>query len=293
MRILMSGTNGMIGSVVAPYLASQGHEVVRLVRCEPGPGEVRWEPDLGVIDAGGIEGFDGVVHVASKSWPMRWTRKAKSEIRENRLRCNTLLSEALAGCTAKPRVLVFASGMGIYPSSGDQVLTEDSPLGTDFLATLQRDGEAATAPASAAGIRVVPLRIPAVIGGVIIRQNVGRMGDGRQWSSWISRDELASIIQHALVTESVTGPVNPVSPNPVRNADYATTLSHVLGKRPGLPIPAFALRLMIGEMADAIILASRKMVPQKLLDTGYQFRFPSLQQALVHELEADSGSPAR
>jgi uncharacterized protein len=293
MRVLMSGTNGMIGSVVAPYLASQGHEVVRLVRREPGPGEVAWDPDRGMVDAGGIEGFDAVVHTASARWPLRWTRKAKSQIRENRLRCNALLSETLAGCAVKPRVLVFASGMGIYPSSGDQVLTEDSPLSTDFLATLQRDGEAAMEPAIAAGIRVVPLRIPAVIGGAAIRQSIGRMGDGRQWSSWVSRDELASIIQHVLVTESVTGPVNPVSPNPERNADYVATLSQVLGKRPGTPIPAFALRLMIGEMADSIILASRRMAPQKLLDTGYRFRFPSLHDALLHELEADGGSRAR
>jgi uncharacterized protein (TIGR01777 family) len=283
----------MIGSVVAPFLASQGHDVVRLVRGEPGNAEVKWDPDLGAIDAAGIEGFDAVVHTASMRWPMRWTHKAKSQIRENRLRCNTLLSEALAGCTIKPRVLVFASGMGIYPSSGDHLLTEDSPLGTDFLATLQRDGEAATAPASAAGIRVVSLRIPAVIGGAVVRQNVGRMGDGRQWSSWVSRDELASIIQHVLVTETVAGPVNPVSPNPERNADYVAAFSDVLDNGPGLPLPAFALRLMLGEMADALILASRRMVPQKLLETGYEFRFPLLRDALLHELEVDGRSPAR
>lgn len=278
----------MIGSVVAPYLASEGHEVVRLVRREPGPGEVRWDPDAGAIDAGAIEDFDGVVHVASMRWPIRWTSKAKTQIRENRLRANGLLAETLAGCQSKPRVFIFASGMGIYPSSGDTVLTEDSALGTDFLAVLQRDGEAATAPASAAGIRVVPLRIPAVLGGNVIRRNMGRAGDGRQWSSWVSRDELAGIVQHVLVTEGVVGPVNPVSPKPERNADYAATLSRVLRKKPGVPMPAFVLRLMLGELADSLILASRRMQPQKLISKGYQFRFPLVEDALRHELSASA-----
>ncbi len=284
MRILMSGTSGMIGSAVAPYLASQGHEVVRLVRREASAGEVRWDPDVGTIDAAAVEGFDGVVHVASMAWPVRWTPLFKLQIRANRLGTNRLLAETLAACQRKPRVFVFASGMGIYPSSGDEVLAEDGPLGADFLAQLQRDGEAATAPASAAGIRVVPLRIPAVLGGATLRRAVGRIGDGRQWSSWVSRDELASIVQHVLATDEVVGPVNPVSPNPVRNAEFAATHSRVLGTRPGLPMPAFLLRLMVGEIADALILASRRIEPRRLLATGYQFRFPDLEAALRHEL---------
>jgi uncharacterized protein (TIGR01777 family) len=288
MRILMSGTSGMIGSVVAPYLAHQGHEVVRLVRREAGAGEVRWDPDAGTIDAAGAEGFDGVVHVASMPWPLRWTPQFKQQMRDNRLGTNRLLAETLAACRRKPKVFVFASGMGIYPSSGDQVLTEDSALGADFLALLQRDGEAATTPASAAGIRVVPLRIPAVLGGATLRRAMGRVGDGRQWSSWISRDELASIVHHVLVTDELAGPVNPVSPNPVRNAEFAATLSRALGARPGLPIPAFLLRLMVGEMADALILASRRLEPRRLLATGYQFRFPDLETALRHELNAST-----
>jgi uncharacterized protein (TIGR01777 family) len=286
MRILMSGTSGMIGSVVAPYLVSRGHEVVRLVRREPNGGEIRWDPDAGMIDAAGIEGFDGVVHVASMPWPLRWTPKAKKQIRENRLRTNRLLAETLAACQRKPWVFVFASGMGIYPSSGDQVLTEDSAVGTDFLALLQRDGEAAAAPASAAGIRVVSLRIPAVLSGAALRRNMGVAGNGRQWSSWVSRDELASIVDHVLVTDALAGPVNPVSPNPVRNAEYVAALSRVLGAKPGLSIPVFLLRLMLGEMVDALILASRRIEPSRLLTTGYQFRFPDLEAALRHELSA-------
>jgi len=276
----------MIGSAVAPYLASQGHEVVRLVRREPGDGEVRWDPDAGTIDAAGLEGFDGVVHVASMPWPARWTSEAKKQMRANRIVTNSLLAETLASRQRKPRVLVCASGMGIYPSCGDQVITEESALGSDFLATLQRDGEAAAAQASSAGIRVVNLRIPAVLGGAAIRRNMGRLGSGRQWSSWVALDELANIVNYVLVTDALVGPVNPVSPNPVRNAEYAATLSRVLGSKPGLPIPAFLLRLMLGEMGDALILASRRIEPRKLLATGYQFRFPTLEVALRHELGA-------
>lgn len=284
MRVLFAGASGMIGSTTAPYLKEQGHEIVNLVRRSAGPGEVHWDPDAGAIDAQSLEDFDGVVHVASMPWPMRWTARAKQQIYANRIATNGLLAKAMAGCKRKPQVLICASGMGIYPSSGDQVLTEDSPAGTDFLAHLQCDGEAATTPASAAGIRVVNLRIPAVMGGASLRRNMGRIGSGRQWSSWVSRDELASIIQYVLVTDSLIGPVNPVSPNPVRNAEYAETLSRVLGRKSGLPLPAFLLRLMLGEMADALILASRRIMPGRLLAAGYEFRFPEIEDALRHEL---------
>jgi len=285
MKILIAGASGMIGSTLAQYLAEQGHEISRLVRRAAGAGEVRWDPDTGTIDAAGLEGFDAVVHLASMPWPVRWTSEFKKQMYANRIGTNRLLAEALAGCKRKPGVLVCASGMGIYPSSGDQVITEDSTVGTDFLAHLQRDGEAAAGQASTAGIRVVNLRIPAVMGGPAIRRNVGRMGDGRQWSSWVSRDELASIVQHVLVTDDLVGPVNPVSPKPVRNAEFAATLSHALGSKPGMPLPAFLLRLMLGEMAEALILASRRIEPRRLLATGYPFRYPELEEALRHELE--------
>ena len=286
MRILVSGASGMIGSVVAPYLASQGHEIVRLVRREPDPGEVRWDPDAGIIDADRLEGFDGVVHLATMPWPARWTAEAKRRMRANRLAANGLLAGTVAGLKRKPRVLVCSSGMGFYPSSGDQVITEDSAPGSDFLAMLQRDGEAATQKASAAGIRVVNLRTPMVVGGAAIRRGMGRMGNGYQWTSWVGRDELAAIIDHVLQSESLAGPVNPCSPNPVRNAEFAATLGRVLGSKPGMSIPAFLLRLMLGEMAEALMLASRRIEPRKLLASGYQFRYPLLEDALGHELEA-------
>ena len=284
MKILIAGASGMIGSAVTPYLENQGHEVFRLVRRAPRTGEVQWDPDAGSIDAASLEGFDGVIHLASMRWPVRWTSKAKKQIYDNRIQTNSLLAQALGVCQRKPQVLICASGMGIYPPSGDQILTEDSPLGTDFLAHLQSDGEAATAPASDAGIRVVNLRIPGVLGGAELKRNMGRIGDGRQWASWVSRDELAKIIEFILMNDTLSGPVNTVSPNPVRNAEFAATLSRALGRKPGLPVPAFILRLMLGEMVDALILASRRMIPAKLLAAGYVFRFPELEDALRYEL---------
>jgi uncharacterized protein len=216
-------------------------------------------------------------------WPARWTAGAKAHLRANRLATNGLLAQTLAGRTHKPKVLVCASGMGIYPSGGEQVITEESALGASWLAMLQRDGEAATEPASLAGIRVVNLRIAPVLAPAGIRRGTSRMGDGRQWMSWVGRDELARIIHHVLVTGTVQGPVNPVSPRPVRNAEFAATAAHVLGRKPGPAMPAFVLRMLLGEMADEFALASRRIEPRKLLASGYQFAYPDLEAAIVHE----------
>jgi uncharacterized protein (TIGR01777 family) len=294
MRILIAGSSGLIGSAVAPYLASQGHEVVRLVRRVAGAGEVRWDPDGGTIDAAGLEGFDGVVHVASLP-QARWTAEFERRMHDNRVQTSRLLAETLAARQRKPRVFVCASGIGYYAPCDDQVLTEESAAGKDFIANLQCDGEAAAAPASAAGIRVVHLRIPTVLGGATLASLVsnirrgtgpGRLGSGRQWWSWVARDELPIIVQHVLITEALTGPVNATSPNPARNAEFFATLGRVLGRRPRLPMPAFLVRLALGDIADALLLASRRVVPRRLLATGYQFHFPELEAALRHEFQA-------
>jgi uncharacterized protein (TIGR01777 family) len=283
MKILMAGSNGMIGSAVTRHLIECGYQVIRLVRHTPGSNEVWWNPDAGEIDTAGLEGFDGVVHLASTPWPMRWTEKAKQKLRLNRLATNRLLAESLAGCEHKPRVLICASGMGYYPSSGDTVLTEDCLPGTSFLATLQKDGEEATAPASQAGIRVVHLRIPPVLGGAALQKVGFQAGDGQQWSSWVGRDELACIIEYVLETESLSGPVNAVSPNPLRNAEFATTSTQALGQKPGRVMPASMVRLVMGEMGEEFLLASRRIEPTKLLASGYRFRFPELEEAVRHE----------
>jgi uncharacterized protein len=284
MKILIAGSNGMVGSAVTSHLVESGNEVVRLVRHAPGAGEVWWNPDAGEIDKAGLEGFDGVVHLAAMPWPMRWTVKAKKMIRLNRLTTNRLLAESLAGCVHKPEVLICASGMGYYPSSGDAVLTENSQAGTGFLASLQQDGETATGSASQAGIRVVHLRIPPVLGGRALKQVGFQTGDGQQWASWVGRDELASIIEFVLKTNSLVGPVNAVSPNPLCNAEFAKVSTQTLGKKPGGVMPAFMVRLVMGEMGEEFMLASRRMQPVKLLEAGYSFHYPELEGALRHEI---------
>jgi uncharacterized protein (TIGR01777 family) len=274
----------MIGSALTRHLTENGHEFVRLVRYTPGAGEIWWDPDAGRIDAAALGGFDGMVHLASIPWPALWTVKAKQKMHANRLATNRLLARSLAGCMQKPSVLVCASGMGYYPSSGDTELIEDCPCGSSFLAALQKDGEAATAPASEAGIRVVHLRIPPVIGESASRRGGLQVGDGHQWMSWIDLDEMACIIEFILTTNTITGPVNAVSPNPLRNAEFARVSAQVSGKKVGGPLPAFIVHLMMGEMGDEFLLSSRRIQPVKLLAAGYKFHFPELEMALNHEM---------
>jgi uncharacterized protein (TIGR01777 family) len=285
MKVLIAGSHGMVGSAVTRHLIGCGYQVIRLVRQAPGAGELWWDPDAGKIDTAGLEGLDGVVHLATMPWPMRWTEKAKQKIRENRLMTNRLLAKALAGCTQKPEVLICASGMGYYPSSGDTILIEDSPAGTSFVARLQRDGEAVTSPAEEAGIRVVHLRIPAVLGGPALQRVGFQAGDGQQWMSWIGREELASIIEFVLSHEDLMGPVNAVSPSPLRNADFARISTQALGQKPGGAMPAFIVRMVMGEMGEEFLLASRRIHPSRLLAAGYVFRFPDLEETLRHEKE--------
>jgi uncharacterized protein len=275
MKILIAGSHSMIGSAVTPHLIECGHEVFRLVRSTAGPGEVWWDPDAGRIDASSLEGFDGVINLATMRWPLRWTAKAKKEILRNRLATNGLLSRSLAACVRKPRVLICASG--------DQVLTEDCPAGTTFLSHFDQDAEASIVAAIDSGIRVVHLRIPTVMGGPMLKFVGFQAGSGRQWMSWVGRDELAFIVEFVLNTETLCGPVNAVSPNPLRGAEFATVATMALGQKPGGVIPAFLARLVFGEMGEEFILASRRVQPAKLVAAGYQFRYPELECALQHE----------
>lgn len=283
MKILIAGSHGMIGSVVTRHLLETGHEVVRLVRHTPSPGETWWDPDAGNIRTAGLEGFDGVINLATMPWPMHWTGKLKQKMSANRAGTNHLLAEALAQCEHKPSVLICASGIGYYPPSGDTIITEDSPAGESFLTNLNRDGESATASASQAGIRVVHLRIPMVLGGERLKMLGFQAGSGEQWMSWIGLDEVAFIIEFALKTASLSGPVNCVSPNPMRLADFAKTSTEALMQKPGGVMPAFIARLVLGEMGEEFLLASRRAQPAKLLAAGYHFRFSDLADTLRHE----------
>ncbi len=286
MKILIAGSHGMIGSAVTRGLSGRGHEIVRLVRREPGRGELYWDPDAGRIDEGGLEGFDAVIQLASMAWPMRWTAKAKQKMRLNRSATYRLLADSLAACSRKPRVLVCASGIGVYPPSGDDVITEETAPCSSFLSDVDLDGETATASAEAAGIRVVHLRIPPVIGGAALQRIGFQGGDGRQWMSWVGLGELPFIIEFALTCETLCGSVNAVSPSPLRGAEFATTATRALGQKPGGTMPAWVVRLMLGEMGEEFVLASRRVQPAKLLAAGYRFHYPDLECALRYEKEA-------
>jgi uncharacterized protein (TIGR01777 family) len=297
MRVAVSGSTGLVGSEVVTVLSAEGHEVVRLVRRVPAPGEktVRWDPEAGVIDAGGLEGCDAVVHLAGENVGAgRWTAARKAAIRDSRVKGTRLLCDALAGLARPPKTLVCASAVGYYGDRGEEVLTEESPPGAGFLPGVCREWEAASAAAARKGIRVVALRIGMVLspkGGALARMLPlfraglgGVLGSGKQYVSWVALDDLTGIVLHALSREELRGPVNAVTPRPVTNRELTEALGKVLSRPTLLPVPSFALRLAVGEMADALLLSSTRVSPRRLEETGYHFRFPEIRAALRHLL---------
>ena len=298
MRVAVSGSTGLVGSEVVAVLSAEGHEVVRLVRRAPAPGEtsVRWDPAKGEVDAAGLEGIDAVIHLAGENVGSgRWTAARKDAIRDSRVRGTRLLCEALAGLARPPKTLVCASAIGIYGDRGEEELTEESPpAASGFLPGVCREWEAASGPAARKGIRVVALRIGMVLspnGGALSRMLPlfraglgGAIGDGRQYVSWIALDDLPRIVLHALQCGDLGGPVNAVAPRPVTNREFTEALGKALSRPTPLPVPAFAIRLAVGrEMADGLLLASARVVPRRLEESGYRFRFPELPAAL-HDL---------
>ncbi len=297
MKVLVTGASGFVGSALVPFLAGEGHFVVRLVRTAPAPGrgDVVWDPARGVIDLDAIEGLDAAIHLAGASIAAsRWTPEAKRRIRESRVGGTRMLCDSFARLVRPPKTLVCASAVGYYGDGGHAVLREDSPPGAGFLAQVCRDWEAAPELAKRKGIRVVQLRIGMVLsarGGAlaqmlpIFRAGLGgRVGSGEQYVSWIALDDLVGAVDHAVRTESLEGPVNAVAPNPVTNREFAQMLGRVLGRPAVVPAPAFAVRLVLGEMADELLLASARVVPDRLLLSGYKFRYPELGGALRHLL---------
>jgi uncharacterized protein len=295
MKVLISGATGLIGSSLAQELKSGGHHVTSLTRSPTGENNISWDPDAGTVD-GSLEGTDAVVHLAGESIAEgRWTVSKKRRIMDSRKKGTRLLAETIAGLTTPPRVMVSASAVGYYGDRADEVLREDSRPGSDFLAEVCKVWEAAADPAREAGIRVVHTRFGIVLsleGGALGTMlpifklgGGGRIGRGRQWWSWVAIDDVVGTIHHALENDSVEGPVNVGSLNPMTNAEYTRVLGKVLNRPTVLPVPAPAIRLALGGIADALLLASQRMEPAKLKETGYRFRHPELEGALRHLLE--------
>ena len=296
MHIAVTGSTGLIGSALVPFLTVGGHRVSRLVRGHAvGLDCIRWDPAKGVRDVALLEGLDGLVHLAGENIAGgRWTAARKAAIHRSRVEGTQRLCEVLARLARPPRVLVCASAIGYYGDRGDQVLMEEAPPGNDFLALVCREWEEAAAAAAKAGIRVVNLRFGIVLspaGGALRKMLLpfrlgagGRIGNGRQYWSWIALDDVMGAIHHALVTGSLGGAVNAVAPSPVTNAEFTRVLGRVL-RRPAItPLPAFAARILLGEMADALLLASTRVMPKRLQETDYRFRHPDLEGALRHLL---------
>jgi uncharacterized protein (TIGR01777 family) len=295
MRVLLTGSRGLIGQVLLPSLTAGGHEVVCLTRSPATGRHILWNPDAGTIEPEDLEDFDAVVHLAGETIVGRWTPEKKARILESRAKGTRLLCESLAHLRNRPIVLVSASAIGYYGDRGDQVMDEETPAGSLFLSEVATAWEAATEPAARNGIRVVNLRMGFVLskaGGGLATMLLpfklgvgGRVGSGRQYLSWIAIDDVVGAISHAILSDSLHGPVNAVAPHPVTNREFTKTLGRVLWRPTIFPLPAFAARLVFGEMADNLLLASTRVEPARLLATGYQFRFPQLEGALCHVLE--------
>ena len=296
MHVAVTGSSGLVGSALVPFLAAQGHRVTRLVRGPArGTGEVSWSPDKGLMDVSGLQDLDGVVHLAGENIAAgRWTESRKAEIRRSRVEGTRRLCESMAHLPRPPRILVSASAIGFYGDRGDEMVTEDSPPGRGFLAEVCRAWEAATEPATKLGVRVAQLRFGMVLspsGGALKKMLPpfrlcagGKIGSGAQFVSWIALDDALGAILHALLSASLQGPVNAVAPAPVTNAEFTRTLARALSRPAVVPLPALAARLAFGEMADALLLASQRVMPTRLQASGYRFQHPELEGALKHIL---------
>ena len=297
MKILVSGSHGLVGTALIESLVADGHEAVRLVRykLEFGANEIEWHPDQDRIDAPRLEGLDAVIHLAGESIASgRWTDEKKRQIRESRVKGTTLLGQTLAQLSQPPAVFICASAIGYYGNRGDEVLSETSSPGNGFLCSVCVEWEEATRAAAEKGIRTVNPRFGIILdthGGALAKMLTpfrmgigGRVGDGKQWMSWIALEDVVGGLKFLLEDTTAHGPVNFVAPNPVTNAEFTRTLGRVLSRPTFFPIPAFGARLAFGEMADALLLSSQRVDPAVLEDKGFPFYWPTLEPALRHLL---------
>jgi uncharacterized protein len=293
MKILISGASGFVGRALAGTLRAQGHSVLRLVRPGgvPSAGDIGWDPMAATVDLSAIEGMDAVVHLSGARIDKgRWTTERKAILRSSRIDTARVLVDAVSSLKQKPRVFVSASAIGCYGDRGDEILTESSSIGTDFLSLLVRDWEAEATRAELRGIRSVLLRF-----GVVLSRDAGalpqmllpfkfglggRLGTGKQWMSWIALEDAVGIICTAIASDTLSGPLNVVAPNPLTNADFTRIAAAVLNQPAIFAAPGFALRLALGEMADAVLLASQRVMPERLLAARYAFSRPDFESAL-------------
>ncbi|MDP6354315.1 MAG: TIGR01777 family oxidoreductase [Planctomycetota bacterium] len=298
MKVAITGSSGDIGSELIPFLNTGGHEVVRLVRSRSMVGEssAYWNPAEGELSPDLFQGVDAVINLSGENVSGgRWTAAKKERLRDSRIRTTELLAETLAGLDDPPEVLLNSSAVGFYGDRGDESVDESCQRGSGLLPDVCAEWEAATRPAQEKGIRTAFLRFGVVLspaGGALSKMLLpfkmcigGVIGNGRQYMSWISIDDAVGAIYHLLMNESIEGPVNIVSPNPVTNRDYTKTLGKVISRPTILPMPAFAARLAFGEKADELLLLSTKVEPARLNETDFDFRFPNLEDALRHLLK--------
>ena len=298
MNVLVSGSTGLIGTALVPALQGRGHRVVRLVRSGGGGRDaVRWDPSAGTIEADRLEGIDAVVHLAGEGIADgRWTAQKKARIMESRKGGTRLLAEAIAGLGTPPRVMVSTSAIGYYGDRGNELLRETSEPGDLFLSGVCVEWEKAADPAREAGIRVVHPRIGIVLTlkGGALRQTLpvfklglgGKIGSGRQYWAWVSLDDVVDSMIYSVEADDLEGPVNVVAPDPPTNAEYTKVLGRVLNRPTIFPLPAPAARLMLGEVADELLLPSARVEPAKLKEAGYEYRHPELEGAFRHLLKA-------
>jgi uncharacterized protein (TIGR01777 family) len=298
MKIAITGSHGLSGTRLVDALKADGHKTIRMVRkrLKENSNDVYWNPETRELDASLLEGFDAVIHLAGENIAARrWTEKQKEMIRKSRVGATKFLSEKLNGLRKPPSVFLSASAIGFYGHQGAEMIDETNESGEGFIADVCREWELAVHPARDAGIRTVQLRIGLVLssaGGVLAKMLPpfrlglgGKLGDGKQYMSWISIDDTIGAIIHLLEGETIQGPVNLVSPHPVSNTDFTKALSRVLRRPAIFPMPAFAARVAFGEMADELLLASIGAKPQRLSETGYRFHHPDLDGALQYLLE--------
>jgi uncharacterized protein (TIGR01777 family) len=295
----VTGSSGLIGSALLPVLIAQGQSVTRLVRSQSqDDNTIEWRPEAESLNHSALEGYDAVIHLAGEPVAQRWTPATKQRIQASRVGTTRLLCEALAGLSAPPKVIISASATGYYGNRGDEVLHESSAVGSGFLSELCCAWEVATEPAHSCGIRVVHLRFGIVLsprGGALSSMLLpfrlglgGRIGSGQQYWSWITLDDAVGAICHVLNTPTLHGAVNVVSPHPVRNQEFTHVLATALGRPAIFPVPAFAIRLAMGQgVADELLLASARVAPAQLQATGYSFRHPQLDSALRNLLDVE------